>query len=70
METLRNIPVNIREIRPTFLLSVPALAKNFRKGIEGRYGRRAGWPNALLLGLRWRTRTMMGIDRETDGGCS
>ena len=34
METLRNIPVNIREIRPTFLLSVPALAKNFRKGIE------------------------------------
>lgn len=34
METLRNIPANIREIRPTFLLSVPALAKNFRKGIE------------------------------------
>jgi long-chain acyl-CoA synthetase len=34
METLRNIPVNIREIRPTFLLSVPALAKNFRKNIE------------------------------------
>lgn len=34
METLKNIPVNIREVRPTFLLSVPALAKNFRKGIE------------------------------------
>ncbi len=34
METLRNIPVNIREIKPTFLLSVPALAKNFRKNIE------------------------------------
>jgi long-chain acyl-CoA synthetase len=34
METLKNIPVNIRECRPTFLLSVPALAKNFRKGIE------------------------------------
>jgi long-chain acyl-CoA synthetase len=34
METLRNIPANIKEIRPTFLLSVPALAKNFRKGIE------------------------------------
>jgi long-chain acyl-CoA synthetase len=34
METLRNIPVNIKEVRPTFLLSVPALAKNFRKGIE------------------------------------
>ena len=34
METLRNIPGNIREVRPTFLLSVPALAKNFRKNIE------------------------------------
>jgi long-chain acyl-CoA synthetase len=34
METLKNIQVNMRESRPTFLLSVPALAKNFRKGIE------------------------------------
>ncbi|MCE1189003.1 MAG: AMP-binding protein [Ignavibacteria bacterium] len=34
METLRNIPKNIKEIRPTFLLSVPSLAKNFRKNIE------------------------------------
>ena len=34
METLRNIPVNINEVRPTFLLSVPAVAKTFRKGIE------------------------------------
>ncbi len=34
METLKNIPVNIREVRPHFLLSVPALAKNFRKSIE------------------------------------
>ncbi len=33
-ETLRNIPVNIREIRPSFMLSVPSLAKNFRKNIE------------------------------------
>ena len=29
METLKNIPVNIRGVRPHFLLSVPALAKNF-----------------------------------------
>ena len=35
METLKNIPQNIREVRPHFLLSVPALAKNFRKNIEG-----------------------------------
>jgi long-chain acyl-CoA synthetase len=34
METLKNIPVAIRETRPTILLSVPALAKNFRKSIE------------------------------------
>ncbi|MBQ7856947.1 MAG: AMP-binding protein [Alistipes sp.] len=34
METLRNVPLNIREVKPHFLLSVPALAKNFRKSIE------------------------------------
>lgn len=34
METLKNIPINIKEIKPTFLLSVPALAQNFRKNIE------------------------------------
>ncbi|MFH0867583.1 MAG: AMP-binding protein [Bacteroidota bacterium] len=34
METLKNIPVNIKEVKPYFLLSVPALAKNFRKNIE------------------------------------
>jgi len=34
LETLKNVPVNIREIRPHILMSVPALAKNFRRGIE------------------------------------
>lgn len=34
METLRNIPGNIREVRPHLLLSVPSLAKSFRKNIE------------------------------------
>jgi long-chain acyl-CoA synthetase len=34
METLKNIPVNIKENRPFLLMSVPALAKNFRKNIE------------------------------------
>lgn len=34
MDTLKNIPINIKEIRPNFLLSVPALAKNFKKNIE------------------------------------
>ena len=34
METLKNVPKNIKETKPVFLLSVPALAKNFRKNIE------------------------------------
>ncbi len=34
IETLKNLPLNIREIKPTFLLSVPAVAKNFKKNIE------------------------------------
>lgn len=34
METLKNIPKNIKEIQPDLLMSVPAIAKNFRKGIE------------------------------------
>lgn len=33
-ETLKNIPVNIKELEPSLLLSVPALAKNFKKNIE------------------------------------
>jgi len=34
METLKNIPLNINELKPNLLLSVPALAKNFKKNIE------------------------------------
>jgi len=34
METLKNIPINIKELQPNLLLSVPALAKSFRKNIE------------------------------------
>ncbi|PKP12050.1 MAG: long-chain fatty acid--CoA ligase [Bacteroidetes bacterium HGW-Bacteroidetes-4] len=34
MQTLKNIPINIKEIKPDILLSVPALAKNFKKNIE------------------------------------
>lgn len=34
MDTIKNIPINIKETKPVFLLSVPALAKNFRKNIE------------------------------------
>ena len=34
LETLKNIPLNIREVKPHFILSVPALAKTFKKNIE------------------------------------
>ena len=34
LATLRNIPVAINEVRPMAMLSVPALARNFRKNVE------------------------------------
>ena len=34
METLRNLPSCLKEIKPNLLMSVPAVAKNFRKNIE------------------------------------
>ena len=34
MQTLRNMPVAIKEIRPQIMLSVPAISRNFRKNIE------------------------------------
>lgn len=34
MESLRNIPMAIKETRPAVMLSVPALSKNFKKAIE------------------------------------
>ncbi len=33
-ETLKNIPININEIKPHVMMSVPALARNFKKNIE------------------------------------
>jgi long-chain acyl-CoA synthetase len=51
-ETLKNIPINIREVRPTFLLSVPALAQNFRKTIERQVRNRGSFVEWLFhLGL-------------------
>ena len=50
MESLRNIPVNIREIKPHILLSVPAIAKNFRKNIETEIGKKGVLARTLY---RW-----------------
>lgn len=47
LETLKNIPLNIREVKPHFILSVPALAKTFKKNIE--QGIRAKGKNVVRL---------------------
>ena len=36
LETLKNIPENIKEIKPALMMSVPAYSKTFRKNIEGQ----------------------------------
>ncbi|MFO7980371.1 MAG: AMP-binding protein [Candidatus Aminicenantes bacterium] len=48
LETLRNIPKNIREIRPTIMLSVPALAKNFRRNIENAVRKKGAKTESLF----------------------
>ena len=47
LESLKNIPLNIKEVRPHFILSVPALAKAFKKNIE--QGIRAKGPTTVKL---------------------
>ncbi len=47
-ERQQNIPVNIKEVRPHFLLSVPALAKNFRKNIEATIAKKGRFTERLF----------------------
>ena len=55
METLKNIPLNIREVRPHFILSVPALAKTFKKNIEQAIRAKGNFTVGLFnFGLRLR----------------
>lgn len=48
METLKNIPLNIKEFKPHVIMSVPALAKNFRKNIEANIRAKGKWAEALF----------------------
>ncbi len=48
METLRNLPSCMQEIKPNLLLSVPALAKNFRKNIEKGIHEKGKFTEALF----------------------
>ena len=55
METLKNIPLNIKEVRPHFILSVPALAKTFKKNIEQAIRAKGNFTVGLFnFGLRLR----------------
>ncbi len=47
LETLKNIPQNIKEVKPYLILSVPALAKTFKKNIE--QGIRAKGKNTVAM---------------------
>jgi long-chain acyl-CoA synthetase len=49
IESLKNIPVNIKEIKPNLILSVPALAKNFRKNIEKNINDKGNITRTLFL---------------------
>ncbi len=53
LDSLKNIPGNIKEIRPVFMLSAPALAKNLRKGIEkGIRDKGAAAEKLFMYGLK------------------
>ena len=55
LETLKNIPGNIKEVRPHFILSVPSLAKTFKKNIEGAIrAKGATTENLFNLGMKVR----------------
>ncbi len=55
LETLKNIPLNIKEVRPHFILSVPALAKTFKKNIEQAIRAKGNFTVSLFnFGLRLR----------------
>lgn len=62
METLRNIPMSIQELKPTVMLSVPALAKNFKKNIET--GVKAKGPKVEKL---YNTALRMAIEYNKEG---
>lgn len=47
-ETLKNIPINIKEIKPHLMMSVPALARNFKKNIENGIKAKGGFAEKLF----------------------
>ena len=48
LATLRNVPAAIAETRPHVMLSVPALARNFKKNIESAIKKKGGFTEKLF----------------------
>ncbi len=48
MEVLRNVPKSLKAINPHLLMSVPALASNFRKNIEAGIEKKGKFTNTLF----------------------
>ena len=48
LATLRNVPTAISEVRPHGMLSGPALARNFKKNIEGAIKKKGGFTEKLF----------------------
>jgi long-chain acyl-CoA synthetase len=46
--TIRNIPKNLKEVGPTYLLVVPALVENFRKNISTQVRQKGGLSAAMF----------------------
>jgi long-chain acyl-CoA synthetase len=58
MATLRNIPINLKEANPTFLLTGPALSGNFMKKIIATMEEKGGliekiFKKGIEAGIRW-----------------
>ncbi|MBR1522062.1 MAG: AMP-binding protein [Bacteroidales bacterium] len=48
LATLKNVPIAISEVRPHVMLSVPALARNFKKNIENGIKKKGGFTEKLF----------------------
>ncbi len=48
LETLKNFSANMKEIKPHILMSVPAMAKNFKKNIEKSIEQKGEFTNKLF----------------------
>ena len=48
MEALKNFPNNIKQVRPSFMFSAPAIAKNFKKNIENGIREKGATINKLF----------------------